>query len=73
MRIRMNEVYQLLEENTVVQIALRPGEVERFGNADATEGQEKGLQDLARCNGWRNRLVVGNGKSCVGGIPTESV
>lgn len=72
MRIRMNEMYQLLEENAVIQIALCPGEVERFCDADATEGQEKGLQDLARCNGWRDRLVVSNGKSCVGGMPTES-
>ena len=47
MRIRMNEIYQLLEENTVVQIALRPGEVESFCDADATKGQEKCLEDLA--------------------------
>lgn len=73
MRISMNEVYQLLEENVVVQIALRPGEVERFCDADATKGQEKGLEDLTRCNGRRDGLVVGNGKSCVGGMPTESV
>ena len=69
----MNEVYQLLEKNAVVQIALRPGGVERFCDADATEGQEKDLEDLARRNGWRDGLVVGNGKSSTGGMPTESV
>ena len=69
----MNEVYQLLERNAMVQIALRPGGAESFCDADATEGQEKGLEDLARCNGWRDGLVVGNGKSSIGGMPPESV
>lgn len=69
----MHEVYQLLEEDVVIQIALRPGEVERFCNAEATKGQEVGLKDFARCNGRRDGLVVGNGKSSIGSMPTESV
>lgn len=42
----MDEVYQLLEENAVVQIALRPGEVECFSEADATKGQAVGLENF---------------------------
>lgn len=73
MRICMNEVYELFEENAMVQIALRPGEVESFCDTDATEGLEKGFEDLGRCNGRRDGLVVGNGKSSIRGMPTESV
>lgn len=57
----------------MVQIALRPGETERFCDADATKGLEKGLEDLARCNGWRDGLVIGNRKSSIGAKPTKSV
>ena len=69
----MHEFYQLLEEDTVIQIALCPGEVEGFCDADATKGQEVGLKDFARCNGRRDSLVVCNGKSSIGSMPTESV
>lgn len=56
----MDEVYQLLEKDAVVQFAMRPGEVERFCDTDATKGQEVGLEDFARRDGRRDTLVVGN-------------
>lgn len=73
MRISMNEFDQLLEENAVIEIALRPREVERFCDADATKGQKIGLEDFARCDGRRDGLVVGNGKSSIWSMPTEGV
>lgn len=57
----------------MVQITLRPGEVERFCDADVTKGQEIGLEDFARCDSGRDGLVVGNGKSSIERMPTESV
>ncbi len=69
----MDEVYELLEENAMIQIALHPGKVECFCDADTTKGQEVGLEDFARCDGRRDRLVVGNGKSSIRGMPTECV
>lgn len=69
----MNEFYQPFEKNAVVQTALRPGGVESFCDTDGIEDKGNGIEDPARCNGWRDGLVVGGGKSSIGGVPTESV
>ena len=69
----MDEAYQLFEKDSVVEIALRAGEVECFCDADATKGQEVSLEDFGGCDGRRDGLVVGNGKSSIVSMPTESV
>ena len=73
MRTGMNEVYQLLEQKEMIEIALCAREVESFCDADATKSQEEGLEDFARCDGRRDGLVVGNGKSRIRSMPTDSV
>lgn len=69
----MDEAYQLFEKDPVIEISLRAGKVECFCDADATKGQEVSLEDFGRYDGRRDGLVVGNGKSSIGSMPTESV
>ena len=42
----MYEAYQLFEKYSVIQIALRAGEVECFCDANATKSQEVSLEDF---------------------------
>ena len=69
----MDKAYQLFEKDSVIQIALRAGEVECFRDADATKGQEVSFEDFGRCDGRRDGLVVGNRKSSIVSMSAESV